>query len=196
MGSCSDSSAVRGPAGCSCWCTAGCGAGQCRERRAVSGWRGGVGSTAGAAAAVQGTPALPAYGARPVQISSGLWYNIFSQNQLYRSSTCSTRGGKTILNGFATPRRIFGLAFKLKKGWKKIWHIFKFAKLKSCSKLPSSTVPYILQMFRFNVLVPVLSYISVKINIYVNVSVSDPDPHGSGLIWLYRIRTRIQEQEN
>jgi hypothetical protein len=87
VGSCSDSSAVRGPAGCSYWCTVGCGAGQCRGRRAASGWRGGVGSTAGAAAAAQGTPALPAYGARPGQISSGLWYNFYSQNLLNRNGT-------------------------------------------------------------------------------------------------------------
>ncbi len=38
-----------------------------------------------------------------------------------------TRGGKTILYGFATPSRIFVLAFKLKKLRKKIWSIFIFS---------------------------------------------------------------------
>jgi hypothetical protein len=56
----------------------------------VSGWRGGVGSTAGAAAAARETPALPAYGARPVQIISGLSYSIYAQNLLYRNGTGNT----------------------------------------------------------------------------------------------------------
>jgi hypothetical protein len=54
-----------------------------------------------------------------------------------------TRGGKTMLNGFdgfATPSRIFGLAFKPKKIAKKYGIFYKFAsKLKRCSKLPSFT---------------------------------------------------------
>ena len=46
-----------------------------------------------------------------------------------------------MLNGFATPSRIFGLAFKQKKWWKKYGIFYKFAsKLKRCSKLPTFMV--------------------------------------------------------
>ncbi len=45
-----------------------------------------------------------------------------------------------MLNGFANPSRIFGLAFKQKKIAKKYGIFYKFAsKLKRCSKLPSFT---------------------------------------------------------
>ena len=64
-----------------------------------------------------------------------------------------TRGGKTMLNGVATPSRIFGLAFRLKKsGRKKIGHIFKFvSNLKRCSKLPSSTVHNEISIFLLSI---------------------------------------------
>jgi hypothetical protein len=87
-----------------------------------------------------------------------------------------------MLDGFATPSRIFGLAFKQKKLRKKYGIFYKFAsKLKRCSKLPSLTVPLTVNLRTFS-FKAVLRSRDLLVRVRFQIRGSAPLTNGSGFV--------------